>query len=421
MKTAKELKELRASKIQAQQAIVDAAKADKREGLNQDETTRFDAVQSEIEDLSAQITRAEKLEANQRAAAAVAGVSVDGAAAIIKSTKKERFSLNRALLTLASGKQLTGIDAEVNERGIAELKEQGLEVKEGLRVNLPSDFGMKTRAQDSVNSAALVATTPQLVMPLMPNIQVLENLGINIMAGLVGDVVLPTSGLFSFSHVAETADVAVTDVTFAGPTISPKRCAGVGALSNKFLRQSSINAENYLREIINNAYGVALISDFLNGAGGSAPTGLYSLITTNIDATATAPTKAIITALESLVDAANGTKVNRGYLSDTKLANKMKNALLDAGSGRFLFDGNDLNGYKYERTTLMPTLAAGANHPLIFGDWSQATIGYWGNVSIMVDPYTLASKSQVRLIIEGFDDIAVTNEKAFAINKVLTI
>jgi hypothetical protein len=48
-------------------------------------------------------------------------------------------------------------------------------------------------------------------------------------------------------------------------------------------------------------------------------------------------------------------------------------------------------------------------------------VGYWGNVSVMVDPYTLASSSQVRMIIEGFSDVAVTNEKAFAINKVLTV
>jgi len=420
MKKAKELKELRTSKIQAQQAIVDGA--EKRD-LNEEETTRFDAIQTEIEELTAQIERAEKLEANQRASAAKAGVVIDEpkGPAIVESTKNKRFSLNRALFALASGKQLTGIDAEVNERGIAEMKEQGLEVGEGLRINLPADLGMQSRAQTTINSGALIASTPELVMPLMPNIDVLRNLGVNIMQGLVGDVPLPTSGLFSFAHVAETADVAVTDVTFAGPTLKPHRCAGVGALSNKFLRQSSINAENYLRTIINNAYGVTIITDFINGAGGDAPTGLYSLITSNIDTTATAPTKAIVTALESLVDAVNGTKVNRGYLSDTKLANKMKNTLLDAGSGRFLFDGAELNSYKYERSSLTPTLGAGVNHPLIFGDWAQATVGYFGNVAIMVDPYTLASKSQVRLIIEGFDDVAVTNEKAFAINKVLTI
>lgn len=427
MKTSKQLKEERALLVTEQDALTQTAKTEKRD-FKPEEETRFDDLQSKIEAFEPQIKRAEQIEKNEARNAANNGQTV-GAPAIHKSTKNETFSLVRSLHTLASGKQLKGIDAEVNERGIAEMQEQGMEAREGLRIHLPSSHGFQEQRAQTITGdggtkgGALVASEPQLVMPLMPNIDVLKNLGVNEMGGLVGDVPLPTSALFTFAHVAETADVTATDVTFAGPTLKPKRCAGVGAMSNKFLRQVSFGVENYLRGIINNAYGVALITDFINGAGGNAPTGLYTLITTNIDTTATAPTKAIVTNLESLVDAANGTKASRGYLSDTKLANKMKNVVLDAGSGRFLFDSRDgtLEGYKYERSTLVPTLDVGASHPLIFGDWSQATVGYWGNVSIMVDPYTLASSSQVRLIIEGFDDSNITNEKAFAINKVLTI
>jgi hypothetical protein len=39
----------------------------------------------------------------------------------------------------------------------------------------------------------------------------------------------------------------------------------------------------------------------------------------------------------------------------------------------------------------------------------------------MVDPYTQAANSNVRLIIEGYSDVAVSNEKAFAVNKVMTL
>lgn len=427
MKTSNDLKQERASLIQKQQELTDNATNEKRD-LTEVETTEFRTRQQKINDYKQLIADAEAREENQALMAESRGENITGpkGPAIIKSTKNEEFSLLRSLRTIASGKELTGIDAEVNERGIAEMKDQGMEVKDGLRINLPADMGMQSRAQtvtgdSGAKGGALVASTPQMVMPLMPNVDVLANLGVNVMDGLVGDVPLPTSSLFTFAHVGETEDVSTTDVTFSGPTLKPKRCAGVGAMSNKLLRQTSMNVENFLRQIINNAYGVAIIKDFLNGGGGNAPTGLYSLITTNIDTTAGAPTKAIVTALESLIDDANATNVSRGYLSDPKLANKMKNTLLDAGSGRFLYDGQGLNGYKYEKTSLMPTLDTGASHPLIFGDWSQANIGYWGNVSIMVDPYTLASSSQVKLIIEGFDDVAVTNEKAFAINKVLTV
>lgn len=417
MKTSKQLKEDRALLITEQNSLVQTAKTESRD-FSETEEIRFDELQTKIEAFDPQIKRAVIIEENAARQVQKQGETI-GAPAVHKSTKNEQFSLVRALHDLASGKQLTGVSAEVNERGVAEMQEQGMEVRDGLRIHLPTDV---TRAQtitgdSGTKGGVLVASEPQLVMPLMPNIDVLSSLGVNVMGGLVGDVPLPTSSLFSFSHVAETADVSATDVTFSGPTLKPKRCAGVGAMSNKFLRQTTFNAEAYLRGIINNAYGVAIITDFLNGAGGDAPTGIYSLITTNIETTNSVPTRAIITELESLVDAANGTSGSRGYLSDTKIGNVLKNTLLDAGSGRFLWESGDLNGYNYERSTIVPTLDAGASHPIIFGDWGQANIGYWGNMSIMVDPYTLASSSQARIIVEGFDDCAVTNEKAFAINK----
>ena len=421
MKTSKVLKEERASELTKQQNLISVAKSEKRELSTEDET-RFDTLQSNIEDYDVKIERAEKIEASEKRQAASQGKSF-GAPAIIKSTKNEQFSLVRSLHALASGKKLTGIDAEVNERGISEMEAQKMEVGDGLRIHLPADMmRAQTITGDSgTKGAAIVASEPQFVMPLTPNIDTLANLGVNQMTGLVGDVPLPTSGLFSFDYVGETADVTETDITFAGPTLKPKRCAGVGGVSNQFLKQASFSVEQHLISIINNAYGAAVVKAFINGGGGTAPSGLYSLITSNIDTTATGPTKAIITELEALVDAANGSNGSRGYLSDTKLANAMKNTLLDAGSGRFLYDGADLNGYKYERSTLMDTLDVGVSHPLIFGDFSQASVGLWGNVSIMVDPYTLASSSKVRLIIEGFSDVAVTNESAFAINKVLTV
>lgn len=426
MKKSNDLKQLRASKIDAQQAIIDTAEArsEGKKDLTAEETARFDALQDEIDALDTDISRAVKFEANQAKRAGQNGETVN-APAIHKSTKNERFSFIGALRSLATNKELTGKAAEVNERAVAEMKEQGMEVQDGLRLHLPSDMfaqrGQSVSDDSGAKGGALVASTPQMVAPLAPNVDVLRSLGVTPMEGLVGDVPLPTNGLFTFGFVGETESVSETDVNISGPTLKPKRCSGVAGISNKFLRQTSPGVEADFITQLNDASGRAIIAAAINGGGGNAPTGLYSLITSNIDTTATNPTKAIITNLEALVDAANGTNVSRGYFSDTKLANKMKNIILDAGSGRFLFDGLDLNGYKYERSTLAPTLDAGASHPLIFGDWSQLKVGYWGNISILIDPYTLASSGKVRMVVDSYADVACTNEKAFAINKVLTI
>ncbi|MFD1292639.1 phage major capsid protein [Lutibacter holmesii] len=415
MKSSKQLKEERASKITEQQTLVRGVEGD----LEGENLTRFDNLQSEIDAFAGSIKRAEQFEANERAAASVKGLVINEP---VEEPKEQRFSLLRSLSALANGKPLHADDAAIHERAVEEMRAEGLNIPEGNAISIP---GSVMRAQSVGDDAgakggALVGSTPKMVRPLQPVLPI-EQLGVNVMSGLVGDVPLPTSGAFSFSYTGETDAVSGSDVDFAGPTLKPKRCSGVVDISKKLLLQSSFNVEEYIIEQINIAYGNAVTLAALNGAGGDAPSGLYSLITSNIDTTAGALSHDTIVALEGLVDAADGTNVNRGYLADTKIRAKAKATKIDAGSGIFLTDGKELNGYNFMASTLVPTLDDGASHPVIFGDWNQLTVGYWGAVSIIVDPYTQAASGKVRLIIEGYSDVALTNEKAFAINKVATV
>lgn len=419
MKNSVELKQERASVMQAQSDLVNAAKADQNRNFNADENVKFDGFQSQIEALDLQIARAVKFEANEARMSAT-GETVN--TPTIQGPKKEvRGSILRSIRNLALGKPLHEDDAEMHALAQEEMRASGLELPEGNAISIPTGvLRAQTVTGDSgAKGGALVASTPKLVRPLQPVLSI-ESLGVNVMSGLVGDVPLPTSGAFTFAYGAETATTAGTDTTFAGPTLKPKRCSGVVDISKKLLAQTSFSVEDYIIEQINIAYGNAVVSAALNGSG-EAPIGLYTLITTNVNTTATALTHAIAVNLESMVDAADGTNVKRAYLSDTKVKASAKTTKIDAGSGIFLSDGNSLNGYPFLSTTLMPTLDTGASHPIIFGDWNQLTVGYWDSISIIVDPYTQAASGKVRLIIEGFSDVAVTNEKAFAINKVITV
>tara|TARA_R110001632_G_scaffold137804_2_gene253407 strand:+ start:2071 stop:3336 length:1266 start_codon:yes stop_codon:yes gene_type:complete len=421
MKNSVELKQERTSLKDKQQALIAKAKSEKRE-MSEDENTSFDDLMNQRKTLDAQIKRAEQIEADERAGSAASGVVIGNEPKIDGPETKEAPSLLRALRSLAKGQALHKADAEMHERAQEEMRAAGLELPEGNAISIPAEvFRAQTVTGDSgAKGGALVASTPMLVRPLQPVLPI-ESLGVNIMSGLVGDVPLPTSGAFTFAYGAETATTSATDVGFAGPTLKPKRCSGVVDISKKLLAQTSFSVEDYIIEQINIAYGNAVTLAAINGPGTDAPSGLYTLITTNVNTTAGALTHATAVALEGLVDAADGTNVRRAYLADPKVKSGAKTTKIDAGSGIFLSDGNTLNSYPFVSTTLMPTLDVGASHPVIFGDWNQLTVGYWDNVSIIVDPYTQAASGKVRLIIEGFSDIAVTNEKAFAINKVVTV
>lgn len=419
MKTVVELKQERASLVQEQTGLVEKARTENRE-LKEAEETRFDAIQTEIESLDKSIKRAEAAERNAAAASAGKNAVVVGADGV-EAPKQERFSILRAIKRLSSGKALEGVEAEVHNEQLESLRSQGVSVPEGAVFCMPLESRAQSVSDDAgAKGGALVASTPKLVQPLQPNLPITD-LGVTVMSGLVGDVPLPTNSGFSLAFVGETGAAGNTDASFAGPTLKPKRISGTVDISNKLLLQTSFDIEAYIIGQINIALGNLITSAAINGAGGDAPTGLYSLITTNINVTATAPTHDIIVDLEGMVDAADGTSVSRGYLSDTKIRAKAKVTKVDAGSGIFLTDGKELNGYKYTASTLVPTLDAGVSHPLIFGDWAQMFVGTWGSVSIKVDPYTQAANGKTRLVIEAFADVAVTNEKAFAINKVLTV
>ena len=420
MRTVVELRQERASEVSAQTVLVDAARAAGNRALTEVETTDFDAIQARIEGLDASITRAVQFEANQAREVAAQVALGDGSPEI--DAPATPFSLLRSLRALASGNPLHADDAAVHEQAQAEMRANGMTLPEGNAISMSATL---TRAQtvsgdSGAKGGVLVASTPTLVRPLQP-VLAIESLGVNVMSGLVGDVPLPTSGALTFSYSGETNATSATDIGFAGPTLKPKRCSGVVDISKKLLAQTNFSVENYILEQIRIAYGNAITTAAINGPGGDAPTGLYSLITTNINTTASALTHAIAVDLEGKVDASDGTSVNLAYLSDTKVKSSTKTTLLDAGSGRFLSDGKELNGHPFLSTTLMPTLDSGASHPIIYGDWNQLTVGYFGTVSIIVDPYTQAASGKVRLIIEGFSDVAVTNEKAFAINKVITV
>lgn len=418
MKKSDLLKQERATKIDALNNLVEVRKIENRD-FSEAEEQNFDSLEVEIRNFDTKIEREIKVEAAEARKAIDAGLAAQSETV---EEPKKRFSLLKALNTLSRGKELTGVEGDINAEAVAEMRSQGMEVGEGLRISLPNRFNraQSVDGNSGGKGGALVPSVPQMVQPLQPNLP-LADLGVTVLSGLVGDVPLPTSGTFTFSYVGETADVSASDVGIAGPTLKPKRCSGVVEISKKLLLQTSFAIESHIINLMNIAYGNAITKAAINGGGGDAPTGLYSAITTNVNTTAGAPTFATINALEALVEDANGTNIARAYFSDAKLKGKCKVTSTDAGSGVFLCNGPEMNGYKYVATSLADTLDSGASHPLIFGDWSQLTVGYWGNLSIMVDPYSSAASGKVRLIVDGYSDVAVTNEAAFAINKVMTI
>ena len=114
---------------------------------------------------------------------------------------------------------------------------------EGISVAIPSEMLMNQRAQtvtgdSGTKGGEFVATVPSAVMPLLPSLKI-EEMGATVMTGLTGNLKLLSGDEFTFSYVAENAEVSPTDVVIDGVDLKPRRLSGVVDISNQWLIQTT--------------------------------------------------------------------------------------------------------------------------------------------------------------------------------------
>ncbi len=120
----------------------------------------------------------------------------------------------------------------------------------------------------------------------------------------------------------------------------------------------------------------------LYGSGSSnQPLGLKD--TTGVlseDFAANTPTFAEVVALESDVSGANALLGSPVYVMNAAMAGSLKTATKDSGSGQFILQGGEVNGYRAVISNQV------ASNDLWFGNFSDLIIAYFSGLDLMVDP-----------------------------------
>lgn len=427
------------TKLDAQGAIVEGAKDDKgvARALTQEETTKFDNLQKEIETLRSELKLAETHERNQleRAEMTVAPATTDLGDA--EEREKDEVCRSASILRAIRAanpnmtEKLDGAEKEMHDIGQEEnrnAKVTGMESSNGNVLSVPLRYLSVNRAtqqtvtQDSGSyGGALVQNqAPRMVEPLRPKLA-FEELGATFLTGLSGgNIPLVVDNDFALTWLAEGASITPQKKTYAGPTLSPKRAGGAVDLTNQLIMQSSVDVENRVMRGLRNGFAQLLHSACINGGGGNAPTGLLSYSGVNASATvaAAAPTWDMIVELQKLIEEDDSTEQALAYLLNPTLKAKLKTVKKDAGSGRFLAEGKEIDGYRFLSTSQVPALddSGTAVQPLIFGDFAQMVIGQWGAIDILVDPYSGSLANSIRLVLNSHADMQIANPKAFAKN-----
>lgn len=93
---------------------------------------------------------------------------------------------------------------------------------------------------------------------------------------------------------------------------------------------------------------------------------------------------------------------------------ELRDVKVDEGSGRFLCENDMILGYP-----VFTTNAIGADY-IGFGDWSYQAAGFFGDMNLVIDPYTLARNNAVDFVLNTRFGTVTLREEAFVLGKVKT-
>ena len=264
------------------------------------------------------------------------------------------------------------------------------------KVTLPAETRTITQtvSGDGVHDEIVEEEFKGLLEPLYAD-SVIANLGITIYNGLpAGDFKVSAMGKGSAAWADETGVAAESKNTFSHVTLQPKRISAQLSYSKQFLAQDTIGAEAAIRRDIYNALVAQIQSTMLSAdaSGANKPAGIFNGVTAkNISSYAE------LCNVEASVDDSN-VKGERKYLMSNKAKAILRCMPKSSLTTELVLDGNDIDGTPVIANSDVPTTQ------YAYGDFSNIVMGTWGNVDLIIDPYTLAAENSIRIVVNAFVD-----------------
>lgn len=328
-----------------------------------------------------------------------------------------------AALARAEGQPVSGFEAEVSqdiERNIpANYKRNGgifvpLQVRSAISEALYNTSG---------KGSSTIFTQPGEFIDMLRNASVAVSLGARVMSGLTGPVSFPSqTGGVSVSWVAENSgtDVTATNATLSSVGLTPKTLQGTTAFSRQLMAQSSMDVEAFIRADLASAHALAWDVAVMHGTGSNnQPTGIYAASNVNAVAMGGVPTfgKLIDMITEVLKD--NALAGSLAFATTPGMAGKLAQTVIAASTDTNMIwsgklDNGALAGYTARASNqVSATMGGGSEHGLIFGNWSDALIGMWGALELVVDPYSLKKQGMIEVTSFQLCDIALRHAQSF--------
>lgn len=236
--------------------------------------------------------------------------------------------------------------------------------------------------------------------------------GARILDNLVGDIDIPkqTGGATAY-WVSSGSDIPESQPAFGQIRMNPKTVGCLTDLTRRFILQTSLSAEAFVRMDFARSMALRIDSAALNGTGASGePLGILGTagIGSVTFGVANTPSWGEIVDLETEINIDNALAGSLAYMTTPAITGNMKQTTKDVGSGLFLMEGNSTNGYRVFSTGQVP---AGN---MIFGNWSDVIMAMWSGLDVTVDTSTMSASGGTRIVCFQDLDIALRHPESMA-------
>ena len=323
-----------------------------------------------------------------------------------KNIHMKNFSLIKAINDVVNNRNINEDALNVIEMGATEMRKSGLSYSGQIQLPV-EERGVAVAATVATYGKEIVATDKLNILEPLRGKSILAEAGATFLTGLVGNISIPnyTGSTCGWKGELEAADNGKG--TFGSVELSPKRLTAYIDISKQFLTQDSVGAEEMLRSDIVNALIAKLEQTIFGDALGDTtkPAGIFN------GAQVVAPSYAGVCDAEAALTDYLGDK--RFVMSPTAKSSFKQTTISGEKSDlRLLMQGNEVDGYPVSSSSNVVTGG------YAFGDFSELVVAQWGGIDIVVDPYTLATKNAIRLVINAFFDAKVRREGAIKAYKI---
>jgi len=320
-----------------------------------------------------------------------------------------KFSLQRAIMSIAEGRHLTGAELEWAQEYSREAALAG--ISSNGNIGIPG-VALRAGAADnfqagSGDGSGFVATEVGNAIEALRAPSLIQQVGTTVINNATGNLQFPRVSVKAGAAIEGEVDASANSgMEMDTLTLSPQRVANKTTYSKLLLLQGGPDVD------------AVIARDLIGGINTLIDQTCFAAVTDSGTAVTTADLtianqNATVFALEQAVANAGATMSNISLVADTTTAH----ALLRQGAAVAAIT-TLLGEYRYFAT---PHINEANREHVVLGNFAEGCImAFFGGIDLLVDPYSAAGTGQINLHVNRFYDFDIRQAAALARHEAVT-